>query len=216
MKTRVLVADDHSVVVEGLRAILEHSGCELVGTAANGRALVSAAADLKPDLIVLDISMPLLNGMEAARQIRAQNQRVKLIFLSMHLDPAYVREAFRIGADGYVLKTTAVSELGNAVQEVMEGRHYLSPRITQQTLAEFLSVPTPNSFGNELTERQREVLQLVAEGKTGKEIADILHISPKTVEFHKANLMDVLGIRTVAELTRYAIEHRIVDTQPER
>ncbi len=210
MKTRVLVADDHSVVIEGLRSILEHSGCELVGTAAEGRALVSMAADLKPDLVVLDISMPILNGMEAGRQIRAHNPRIKLIFLSMHVDAAYVREAFRIGANGYVLKSTAVTELGNAVQQVMEGGNYLSPRVTQSPLAEFLAASASNSFGNELTERQREVLQLVAEGKTGKEIADVLHISPKTVEFHKANLMDVLGIRTVAELTRYAIDHRIV------
>jgi DNA-binding NarL/FixJ family response regulator len=210
MRTRVVVADDHSVVVEGVRGVLEQSGCELVATVADGRALVSAVTEHKPDLVVLDISMPILNGIEAARQIRSHHPRIKLIFLSMHFDPAYVREAFRAGASAYLLKSTAVSELGTAVAEVMEGRSYMNPCVTKQTFAEFLADPSSNSFGSELTERQREVLQLVAEGKTAKEIADTLHISPKTVEFHKANLMDVIGVRTIAELTRYAIEQRIV------
>ncbi len=210
MKARVLVADDHSVVAEGLRRILEQMGCSVVGMVEDGRALVAAVANLHPDLVILDISMPILNGIEAARQIRAHHGRVKLIFLSMHLDPAYVREAFLVGGNAYLLKSAAVSELSRAVEEVMQGRSYLTPRLTQQTLDQLLSGPSSTSFGGHLTERQREVLQLVAEGKTGKEMADILHISLKTVEFHKSNLMDVLGLHTTAELTRYAIQHKIV------
>jgi len=204
------VADDHSVVLEGLRKILEQEGCELIGSVEDGRALVQLALELKPDLIVLDISMPVLNGIEAARQIRKDLPRVPLIFLSMHSDTVYVREAFRSGGTGYLLKTTAVSELGPAIREVMSGRHYLTPLVTKQTLAELMGTSGGRTFGSDLTRRQREVLQLVAEGKTAKEIANALNISIKTVEFHKSGIMDVLGIRTIAELTRYAMGQGIV------
>ncbi|MBV9267211.1 MAG: response regulator transcription factor [Acidobacteriaceae bacterium] len=210
MKSRVVVADDHTVVSEGVRGILERMGCQVVASVLDGRALISAVSELKPDLVVLDVSMPILNGIEAARRIRTQNRRVKLIVLSMHTDPVYVREAFRVGANAYVVKSAAVSELGKAVEEVMQGRNYMTSRVNGSQLNAFLSGPPSKSFGNELTERQREVLQLVAEGKTGKEIAEVLRISLKTVEFHKARLMDVLGLHTTAELTRYAVEHKIV------
>ena len=210
MKTRILVADDHSVVLEGLRRILELAGCELVGTAEDGRMLVQLADTLKPDLIVLDISMPELNGIEAARQIRKQYPKMPLIFLSMHSDAVYVREAFRAGGSGYLLKKTAVSELAIAVREVIAGRHYLTPLVTKQTITELLASPGGSNFGSDLTRRQREVLQLVAEGKTAKEIANTLNISVKTVEFHKTSIMDSLGLRSIAELTRYAIEHGII------
>jgi len=210
MKIRTLVADDHSVVLEGLRRILEVAGCELVGTAEDGRSLVQMAETLKPDLIVLDISMPELNGIEAARQLRKLNHKMPLIFLSMHTDAVYVREAFRAGGNAYLLKKTAVSELSQAVREVMGGRHYLTPLVTKQTITELMASPGGSNFGSELTRRQREVLQLVAEGKTAKEIATALTISVKTVEFHKTSIMDALGLRSIAELTRYAVEHGII------
>jgi DNA-binding NarL/FixJ family response regulator len=213
MKIRILVADDHSVVLEGVRHILDQDGYELAGTAEDGRELVRAAEEIKPDLIVLDISMPILNGIEAARQIKKQNPRIKMIFLSMHADAIYVREAFRAGANGYVLKRTAVSELGPAVREVMEGRSYITPMVTKETMAELLAAPGAGSFGSELTKRQREVLQLVAEGKTAKEIANSLNVSVKTVEFHKSSIMDALGVRTIAELTRYAIDNKIIESR---
>ena len=209
MRVRAVVADDHDVVLAGLRHILTSCGCELVGTAEDGREAVRLSAEMRPDLIVLDVSMPVLNGIEAARQIRKQSGKVHIIFLSMHSDATYVREAFRVGADAYLLKGTAVSELGVAVREVMQGHHYLSPLITKQAIAELLASPAASAFGNELTKRQREVLQLVAEGKTAKEIAVLLSISPKTVEFHKASIMDTLGLHTIADLTRYAVNSKI-------
>jgi len=212
MKLRALIADDHSIVVEGLRHILEESGCELVGTAGDGRTLVAAAAKLKPEIIIIDISMPILNGIEAARQIREEDSRVKLIFLSMHVDRAYVREAFRVGGNAYLLKSNAAWELAKAIQEVTHGRSYITPHVSKETVAQLLSDPSSGTFGSELTQRQREVLQLVVEGKSGKEIAEILSISTKTVEFHKANIMDVLGLRSVAELTRYAIRNKIIQS----
>ena len=213
MKVRIVVADDHSVVLEGVRHILSQEGYELSGTAEDGRELVRLAEENKPDLIVLDISMPGLNGIEAARQIKKQNPRIKIIFLSMHADAIYVREAFRAGGNGYVLKRTAVSELCQAVRDVMAGRSYITPMVTKETMAELLAAPGSGNFGSELTKRQREVLQLVAEGRTAKDIANSLIISVKTVEFHKASIMDALGMRTIAELTRYAIDHKIIQSQ---
>ncbi|MBV8818313.1 MAG: response regulator transcription factor [Acidobacteriaceae bacterium] len=133
-----------------------------------------------------------------------------MLFLSMHSDPVYVREAFRAGANGYLLKRTAVSELRNAITAIMEGRVYVSPQVTNKNVDELLAAPAAGSFGSDLTARQRQVLQLVAEGKTAKEIAATLNISTKTVEFHKTSIMDALGMRTIAQLTRYALDHKIV------
>jgi DNA-binding NarL/FixJ family response regulator len=210
MRPRIILADDHVLITEGLRQIVDDVSCDLLSTVSDGRALVQAAAELKPDLIILDIGMPLLNGLEAVRQIRKQDSHVKIIFLSMHSDANYVREAFRIGAAGYVLKNSALSELEVAIREVLQGRQYLSPLVTTDGLSSLLSQNGCSTFGKELTGRQREVLQLVAEGKQTKEIAAVLNISPKTVEFHKSGIMEALGVRTTAELTRYALEHGIV------
>jgi DNA-binding NarL/FixJ family response regulator len=184
----------------------------VAGTASDGRELVKAALHLKPDVIVLDIGMPLLNGIEAARQIRQKHLSAKIIFLTQQGNRAYIREAFRSGASAYVLKQAAASELLTAIEEALQGRYYVSLMISTPAIAmEFNPKVNPGElFGGALTARQREVLQLLAEGKSAKEMASILGISVKTVEFHKASIMDELGLRTAAELTRYAIECGIV------
>ena len=210
MAYRTVIADDHSIVLEGLKRVLESSACELIATAEDGTDLVTKTEELHPDLVLLDITMPVMNGIEAARQIRQRDANVALIVLSMHSEIVYVREAFRSGVNGYILKRNAVSEIGIAIHEVMQGRRFISPSITRQSPEELLSSTGSVFPPTDLTKRQREVLQLVAEGKTAKEIGGFLNISVKTVEFHKASIMDALGIRTVAELTRYALERRII------
>lgn len=205
---RVLIADDHSIVLTGLGKVVQENGFTLAGSADNGQELVAAAAALRPEVIVLDITMPILNGIEAARQIRRHNPDVKLVFLSMHTEGIYLREAMLAGANAYLLKNAAASELPAAIRAVMSGKTYLSPAIPHA--GEFPGASDSAGFGKELSQRQREVLQLVAEGKSGKEIAAVLNISMKTVEYHKANIMDMLGVRSTAELTKYAIRERIV------
>lgn len=206
-RPRVLLADDHSIVLAGLRRLME-SDFDLVGTVEDGRALLEAAARLKPDIIMLDISMPLLNGIEAARQLRKIVPQSKIIFLTMHADVGYVKEAFRVGASGYLIKRSAASELATAIHEVMKGRTYVTPLVTKDMMESFLGpAAQPEKLPKPLTSRQREVLQLVAEGRSNKEIAAILEVSTKTVEFHKYNLMQALGIHTTAELTQYAMRH---------
>jgi DNA-binding NarL/FixJ family response regulator len=208
-RPRVLIADDHTLVVDGLRKILEPE-CQVVGTVEDGRSLLVAAENTKPDIILLDISMPLLNGVEAARRIRAAVPGARLIFVTMHADATYVAGAFRAGASGYVLKRCASLELLKAVREVLSGRPYVTPLIKNDTPLELPGWPLdPGGPSGELTDRQREVVQLVAEGRTVKEIAVILNISGKTVAFHKTNVMRRLGIRRTAELTKYAWEHGI-------
>jgi len=210
-RPRLLLADDHTLVLEGFRKLLE-SEFELVGAVEDGRALVAAAQKLRPDVILLDISMPLLNGIEAARQLKKLVPDTKLVFLTMHADPAYVTEAFRVGASGYLLKRSAASELVSAIQEVLKGRSYVTPLATKDMLETFLGrALAPGKLPSELTPRQREVLQLVAEGHSTKEIAAILNLSVKTVEFHKARLMRQLSLRGTAELTKYAVQHGIVE-----
>lgn len=206
-RPRVLLADDHTMILAGLRSLLE-SDFDLVGTAEDGRALLDAAAQLKPDVIMIDISMPLLNGIEAARQLKKAVPQSKIIFLTMHADVAYVKEAFRAGASGYLIKRSAATELVTAINEVMKGRTYVTPLVTKDMMESFLEPSdAPDKLQGKLTPRQREVLQLVAEGHSNKEIASILNVSAKTVEFHKYNLMQALGIRTTAELTQYAMRH---------
>lgn len=211
-RPRVLLADDHTLILAGLKTLLE-SDFDLVGTAEDGRALLKAAEKLKPDVILLDISMPLLNGLEAARHLRKIAPHAKIIFLTMHGDVAYVKEAFRVGASGYLLKRSAPSELATAINEVVKGRTYVTPLVTKDVMELFLEPSSESErLASRLTPRQRVVLQLVAEGHTNKEIASILQVSIKTVEFHKYNLMQILGIRTTAELTQYAMRHGFIES----
>ncbi len=210
-KPRVLLADDHKILIEGLRGLLEPE-FELVDTVEDGRELLAAVEKYQPDVIVADISMPLLNGVEAARHILRDNPRAKIIFLTMHSDVAYAAEAFRLGASGYLLKRSAAGELVTAIREVLKGGVYVTPPIAKAMMSKsLLGQPLePSDPASSLTARQREVLQLVAEGRTIKEIASILNVSPKTVEFHKYRLMEQLNLRTTAELTQYAVKHGIV------
>ena len=206
-KPRVLLADDHTLVVEGFRKLLEEE-FDLVGTVEDGRALLKTATTLQPDVVLLDIAMPSLNGIEAARQLKKMMPEVKIIFVTMHADPAYVTEGFRAGASGYLLKRSAAAELVQAIQVVLKGQHYVTPLITMDLVRAFLEdSPEHQSKPAPLTPRQREVLQLVAEGQSLKEIANMLKISVKTVEFHKAQIMEQLDLHTTAELTKYAIAH---------
>lgn len=210
-RPRVLMADDHSLVLAGLRKLVE-ADCDVVGTVEDGRALVEAAQQLRPDLILLDISMPLLNGLEAARQLRTLVPDCKLIVLTMHASPTYATEAFQAGASGYLLKRSAASELGLAIASVLQGQHYLTPLLTKEVLDSVLKPSTGERgkpVSGALTARQREVLQLVAEGHGTKEIATILSISVKTVEFHKSRIMQHLDLHTTADLTKYAVTHGI-------
>lgn len=209
---RVLIADDHSIVLAGLRKLIE-AQCKVIGTVEDGRALIEEAQKLRPDIILLDISMPLLNGLDAARRLRKLVPGSKLIFLTMHASPTYAAEAFKAGASAYLIKRSAASELMQAIQAVLRGQHYLTPLITKDVLAMTLSCREGQVRKRAvvaLTPRQREVLQLIAEGKGTKDIAATLNISVKTVEFHKFRIMDVLDLHSTAELTKYAIAEGLV------
>ena len=213
-KARVLIADDHPLIVEGLRKVLA-TEFEVVGIAGDGVSLVTQAEHLKPDLILLDIAMPLLNGVEAARRVRTIAPLSRIVFVTQKTDREYVQIAFRSGASGYVVKQSAAGELVLALHEALAGRYYVSPLVRKGIAEKLNPLQNPGDlFESGLTGRQREVLQLVAEGKAAKEIAALLDISVKTVEYHKAGIMETLGLRSTAELTRYAIEHGMVPYQP--
>jgi DNA-binding NarL/FixJ family response regulator len=210
MKLRLVMADDHVLVLEGIRRLLEPC-CDIVAIATDGRQLIEKVAEFQPDIVLLDIAMPLLNGIEAARQMKSSNTAAKLIFVTQKTEREYIHAAINAGAAGYVLKQSAGSELLAAISEVSQGRTYISAGMAHGAGS---SAPNDNLVRDNvepgrLTSRQRQVLQLIAEGKAGKEIAAILDISVKTVEFHRAAIMDQLGLRTTAALTRYAIEHQI-------
>jgi DNA-binding NarL/FixJ family response regulator len=209
-KPRVLLADDHTFVLEGFKKLLEEQ-CELVGAVEDGRALVEAAGELQPDLVILDISMPRLNGIEAAKKLKKQLPGVKLIFVTMHAATAYVNEAFKAGASGYLLKQSASTELAQAVQSVMSDNFYVTPLITKDVVTSFLK-PELSHFPtiNDLTTRQREILQLVAEGFSAKEIGDQLKVSHRTVEFHKAKIMEQLDLHSTTDLVKYAMAHGLI------
>jgi DNA-binding NarL/FixJ family response regulator len=205
---RVLLADDHALLLGAYEKLLAGE-CEVVGQAQDGRALVAAAERLRPDLIVLDIAMPILNGLEAGRQIKQKLRDVKLVFLTMNEDADLAAEAFRSGASGYLLKRSAASELLTAIREVMQGRSYVTPLVTEG-LVESLIHDHTRKPSHELTARQREVLQLLAEGRSMKEIASVLNLTPRTVAFHKYRMMEQLRVKSTAELIQYAVKHHIV------
>lgn len=211
---RVLLADDHSLLLDGIRLMVEPE-FELVAAVEDGKALVDAAKQLRPDLVLLDISMPVLNGIDAAYTLHREVPTAKLIIVSMHADADYVTEAFRAGASGYVLKRSAGSELLTAMREVLKGNHYVSPLVTRNALELLIRAAKPKGKfeSRALSPRRRQVLQLVAEGRNRKEIAALLDISVKTVEFHKAAIGRELNLRTVADYTRYAIEHGIIASE---
>jgi DNA-binding NarL/FixJ family response regulator len=208
MSIRIVLADDHKITRQGLRSLLEkESDMEVVAEAEQGRAAVQLVGELSPDIVIMDVSMPDLNGMEAARQIAAARPDVKVIALSMHSDSLFVTEMLRSGASGYLLKDCAFEELARAIRTVSQGKTYLSPSISGVVVDDYLhrlsKADTPGA--NVLSNREREVLQLLAEGKSTKQIALHLHISVKTVETHRRQIMEKLDIHSVAELTKYAI-----------
>jgi DNA-binding NarL/FixJ family response regulator len=210
-RARVLIADDHALVAEGLKSLLVEQ-YEIVGISPNGRRLLDDATTLKPDVIVLDVGMPGLNGIDAAAQLSRLVPETKLVFVTQQINVQYLRAAFRVGGLAYVAKQSSTEELLIAINLALKGRIYVTPLLKDalpNVSLKKLRQPT-DIYARELTPRQREVLQLVAEGKTIKEISVALQISPKTVEFHKNALMNEIGLRTTAELTRYAVSRGIV------
>ncbi len=205
---RVLLADDHPMTLEGLRAFLQPH-IQNIEAVTDGRALVEAALRLKPELIILDITMPLLNGIDAAVQIKKSLPEVKLLFVTMHASPAYLEAALSAGATGYVLKSSAREELLEAIQSVLNGRIYVTPSLSSEHLERFQD-PSRAAATLRLSTREREVLQLIAEGRPNKEIAHLLDISIKTVAFHRENIKRKLGLRTTADLTKHAVEQGLV------
>lgn len=209
-RPRILVADDHTLVAELCKRLLEPE-FDVVGIVCDGPALIRTAAELKPDLILVDIAMPVLNGLDAAQKVKRMLPAVKIIFLTMNNDSELTAEAFRRGASGYILKTSAATEVANSVRHVLRGNSYLSPNISKDALD--LSRWEHKKFMDEkqrLTERQREVLQLLAEGKVMKEVGERLKMTPRTVAFHKYRIMEVLGAKSSADLVRYAVRNHMV------
>jgi len=209
-RARIIVADDHSIILAGIRSLVEQD-CELVGQVADGKALVDAALTLRPDLIILDIGMPVLNGIDAAKQIRKAWPEAKFLFLTMHNSPIYLEEAMRVGNAGYVLKTSAAEELRPAIQSVLKGIVFVSAAFGRDAV-DLLQTPSGRRSGSsrKLTDRQREVLQLVAEGRTNPEIAGILKVSIKTIQFHRAQMMRKLGVHSAVKLAAFAIKEGLV------
>jgi DNA-binding NarL/FixJ family response regulator len=209
-RPRVLLADDHRVVAEGLKRLLAED-FELVGIVEDGRALVVAAKKLQPDVIVADISMPHLNGIDAMVQLRKDNARIKVVFLTMHQDPAYARRALEAGAAGFVVKHSAPAELVMAIHAALKGQTFIAPALASDVLRQVQHGSRETDDPDQLlTPRQREILQLLAEGRSAKEIAATLAISPRTVEFHKYQMMEAHGLHSTAELVHFAIKHGIV------
>ena len=203
---RILIADDHVLLLDAFKALLEPA-FDVVGTVTDGRMLLEEFARLHPDVVILDVAMPLLNGLDAGRQLKAQRRSVKLIYLTMNPDPDLASEALRLGASGYVLKTSAAHELKQAIQEALRGRSYITPLITGDVVGSLLDQRRPRP---QLTVRQREVLQLLAEGKSMKEVGAILDLTPRTVAFHKYRMMEQLGLKTSAALVKFAVQQGVV------
>lgn len=233
-KVRIVIADDHRIVAEGIRGLLEDAGYEVAAVVEDGRALLRAVEEHLPDVVVADVSMPMLNGIEAAEQLRRAGSTSKIIFLTMHPDVSYAARALASGASGFVLKHSAPGELLTAVGEALGGRTYVTPRVASELKRLKRHAGDGESAGggaaaaggtsaaaaaaavdpiSRLTPRQREVLQLVAEGRSAKEVAHILNISPRTAEFHKYRLMEQLAVTTNAELVQYAMRYGLVAPQ---
>jgi len=208
-RPRVLVADDHQMLVDALKRVLEPR-CEVVGMASNGRELLKAAARLQPDIIVLDIAMPELNGLDAARHLKSSMPKLKIIFMTMNEDPDMVGEAFRAGASAFLLKQGAALELTDAIEKVLKGGSYVTPSASEGQARISLRDPKAREHIAEPTPRQREVIQLLAEGRSMKEVASILQITKRTVAAHKYALMELLQLKTNADLVQYAIKHKII------
>jgi len=205
-RPRILMADDHLMMLEAFKTVLEPE-LEVVGMVTDGRALLEEFTRLHPDVVLLDVAMPLLNGLDAGRQLKARQPSVKLIYLTMNPNPDLAGEALRLGASGYVLKSSSVPELKQAIQEALAGRSYITPLITREVVGSLIQ---PRSLEPELTARQREVLQLLAEGKSMKEVAAILDLTPRTIAFHKYRMMEQLRLKTSAELVKLAVRLGLV------
>jgi two-component system response regulator NreC len=213
---KILIADDHGIVREGLRSLIEKEpDMEVVGEAKDGVETVEFARELKPDVVIMDVSMPNLNGIEATRMILSENPKIKVIVLSIHVEKRIVKEILSVGAAGYVLKTYLFEELSRALRSVMVNGYYLSPKVTNIVVGEYLDDSARVQTGNKvnLTSREREVLQLIAEGKTSKQIALMLHVSQKTIETHRRRLLEKIEASGVAELTKYAIREGITSVE---
>jgi DNA-binding NarL/FixJ family response regulator len=210
LRPRVLLADDHLLVAEALKSLLAPE-FDLVGVVEDGRALVEAVGTLRPDVVVADISMPHLNGIDALVQLRQRGDRVPVVFLTMHRDASFARRALDAGASGFVLKHSAPAELVSAIRAALQGKTYLTPQLAGEVLEAMKQGPQQGGSLGALTPRQREVLQLAAEGQSAKHIASTLGISPRTVEFHKYQAMETLGLHTNAELVHFAIRHGLVE-----
>jgi DNA-binding NarL/FixJ family response regulator len=205
-RPRILLADDHTLLLDAFKRLLEPR-CEIVGTAFDGRALIDLAASTRPDLIVLDISMPGLNGIDACAQLRRKMPEIRLVFLTVNEDPDIAAEVISLGASGYLLKSSTSAELFTAIEQALAGKTYVTPLVTKGVpLGVFLRQAVKPGV-EKLTARQREVLQLLAEGRAMKEIADLLHVTARTVAFHKYTILEHLDLKTSAELVRYALEH---------
>jgi len=204
----ILLADDHNIILEAFRNLLEPE-YEVVGTVADGLALLNVATKLKPDVVVVDIGMPLLNGLAAGQQLKQKLPKTKLIYVTMHEDPDLATEALRTGASGYVLKSCAVSELLKSIHEALRGSSYVTPRIKQGMMDSFIRSPYPRSVSKKLTPRQTEVLELLVEGRSMKEVGTALSLTPRTVAFHKYRIMEVLNVKTSAELVQYAVRNQV-------
>jgi DNA-binding NarL/FixJ family response regulator len=212
-RPRVVIADDHTFVADACVKLLEPE-FEVVGTFYDGQALLAAVPELKPDVIVLDVGMPLMNGLEAGKRIKRLVRTVRIVYLTMNTDLGVAAEAFRGGASGYLLKTSAGSELVTAVREVLKGKQYVSPLVTNDVESFFLEIRVSDMGHEALTNRQREVLQLLAEGRSMKEVAYILKLTPRTVAFHKYKIMERLRLRTNAELVQYAMQEHVIPPRP--
>jgi DNA-binding NarL/FixJ family response regulator len=208
-RPRVLLADDHRLLREAFAQLLAPS-CDIVGAVADGRALLAAAKELQPDVVVLDIAMPVLNGLDAARQLKRSMPDIKVIFLTVSEDPDLAAEALRVGASAFLLKNSAATELFQAIQDAVQGRSYVTPQTTHGLVSAFLNDRAAAKKSGALSPRQREVLQLLAEGHSMKEIGRILKITPRTVAFHKYSMMEEFGIKSSAELVQFAVKRHVV------